>query len=240
MLVEKTIGTIADYPGYEIEYLPLDWHESHKRIIKKSLSNGEDIGIRLTEADASKGLNEGDVLAVIGDKKAIAVSILPVEAIIIDTKTENMIPKVAFEIGNRHAPFFFGEKKTEFYTPLDLPVKVMLEKLGVDVRIGDVVLTNDKAISSSTGGGHSHSHEKDGGYDGKGGTRLEGSFYDDHGHDHGHDHGDDHAHSHDHGHSHDGDEHCHDHDHEHSHHHHDHGHSHEDLHEHNHDHDHDH
>ena len=183
MLVEKTIGTITDYPDYEIEKLFFDWHESHKRIIKKRLKSGEEIGIRLSEADAAKGLDEGDVLAIVEGKKAIVVSIAPVEALVVDVASKDNIPKVAFEIGNRHAPFFRGEKETEFYTPMDLPVKAMLEKLpGITVQVGNVILSKERAISSSTGGGHSHGEH--------------------HGHEHNHDHGHHHDHEHDHNHEH--------------------------------------
>lgn len=214
MLVEKTIGNIKDFPGKEIEYVSVDWHECHKRILKKRLESGEELGIRLSDQDAQIGLKEGDVLAVI-DNRAIAVSIAPSEALIVDAKTSDLIPKVCYEIGNRHAPFFKGDKPTEFYTPYEMPIKVMLEKIGASVKVGMVKLTHDRAISAAANV-HGHSHD-DGGYDGKGG-KPEGSFYDHDGHEHKHD--DDHEHHHDHNHEH--------------HHDHDHGHHHE--HEHNHDH----
>ena len=252
MLVEKTIGTVSDFSGKEIEYISVDWHECHKRILKKKLGNGEDIGIKLSDADAAEGLKEGDVLADLGDK-IIAVAIAPTEALIIDVPSEKLIPKTCYEIGNRHAPFFNGDKPNQFFTPYDMPIKVMLEKLGVSVDVGMVKLTHDKAISAAVNV-HGHSHD-DGGYDGKGATSS-GQFYDDvdggHSHDHGHHHDHDHGHHHhdheshehehyhEHGHSHDGSEHTHehhhhhDHDHEHSHDH-DHGHEHGHDHHHNHD-----
>lgn len=228
MLIEKTIGNIKDFPDKEIEYVEIDWHECHKRILKKHLSNGEDLGMKFSDADAQIGLKEGDVLAVI-DNRVIAVSIAPSEALVIEVPTDDLIPKVCYEIGNRHAPFFRGDKPTEFYTPYEMPIKVMLEKLGVKVDVGMVKLTHDRAISAAVNT-HGHSHD-DGGYDGKGATSS-GSFYDDvdaddnhshehhHHHNHGHDeshHGHDH---HDHGHDH---EHSGNHSHEH-HHHHSHGH----------------
>lgn len=230
MLIEKTIGTIHDYPGKEIEYVSIEWHECHKRIMKKHLANGEDLGIKLSDEDAKIGLKEGDVLAVIGDK-AIAVSIAPCEALIVDALRDEMIPKVCYEIGNRHAPFFQGDTKTQFYTPYEMPIKLMLEKLGCKAEVGTVKLTHDRAISSAFNA-HSHAHD-DGGYDGKGSTSS-GTFYEDndqhghhHHHDHEHPHFHDHVHEHDHG---DGRPHAHDHSHEHNHEHEEHEHMHDHLH----------
>lgn len=204
MLIEKTIGNIKDFPDKTIEYISIDWHECHKRILKKRLENGEDIGIRLSDQDAQIGLKEGDVLAVV-DNCAIAVSVAPSEALIVDTLNVDLVPKVCYEIGNRHAPFFKGDSPTEFYTPYEMPIKVMLEKLGASVRVGMVKLTHDRAISAAINV-HGHSHD-DGGYDGNDGKPDENFYEDAHGHDHGHDHG--HEHGHDHGHDHD-----HEHDHE--------------------------
>lgn len=235
MLIEKTIGNIKDFPDKEIEYISVDWHECHKRILKKRLASGEDLGIKLSDQDAQIGLKEGDVLAVV-DNCAIAVSIAPSEALIINVPTTDLIPKVCYEIGNRHAPFFKGDKPTEFYTPYEMPIKVMLEKLGVSVEVGMVKLTHDRAISAAVNV-HGHSHD-DGGYDGQGGKAV-GSFYGDdneneHSHDHGHEHNHHHSHEHDHVHNH---EHHHEHNGEHHHGHccgHEHHHDHENGHEHKH------
>lgn len=198
MLIEKIIGTLADYPNHEVEYVAIEWYECHKKIIKKTLKNGEAIGIRL---EHTHGLNNDDVLVVV-DNTVYAIQIAKCEALVVDAKTFDMVPKVCYEIGNRHAPFYRGDTPTEFYTPYEMPVKVMLEKLGVDVKLDMVELSPNRAISSSNGGGHSHSH--DGGYDGKGGSCPDG-FYDEqpHEHSHGH-HNHDHSHEHSHTHSHDG------------------------------------
>ncbi|MFI3312782.1 MAG: urease accessory protein UreE [Eubacteriales bacterium] len=170
MLCETILGTIADFPDCAVVTVPVEWYECHKKIMKKALENGVVLGIRL---DHTHGLKNGDVLAV-EDGTAYVVSVSPCEALIVDAKTLDMVPKVCYEIGNRHAPFFRGNSPTEFYTPYEMPVKVMLQRLGVDVKIGLAELSPDRAISSSTVGGHSHSH--DGGYDGKGGSCPDGAF----------------------------------------------------------------
>ena len=160
MLVEKKIGRLSDYPGYDVQYVDIEWFECHKKINKKTLPSGEEIGIRLSDHDARHGLDQDDVLAVI-DKQVIAVNVSECDALVINCP-DDLIPKACYEIGNRHAPFFHGEHKGEFYTPFDKPIMVMLEKLGVNVKTASVKLNKGRAISSSTGS-HGHDH---GGHDG--------------------------------------------------------------------------
>ena len=49
MIVEKTIGNLKDYPaeGRPVDYVGLEWYELDKKLLRKTLENGEDIGIRL-------------------------------------------------------------------------------------------------------------------------------------------------------------------------------------------------
>ncbi len=42
--------------------------------------------------------------------------------------------KVCYEIGNKHATLFRGEGDYQFITPLDLPIKALMEKLGVKLN----------------------------------------------------------------------------------------------------------
>ncbi len=77
-------------------------------------------------------------------------------ALIIDVPNASLLPKVCYEIGNRHAPFFRGQNDLQFYTPVEQPIKVMLEKLGVTVTIGDALLVD--AISQRAGHSHGHGH----------------------------------------------------------------------------------
>ncbi|WP_052296471.1 urease accessory protein UreE [Candidatus Epulonipiscium viviparus] len=166
MLIEKVIGNIEDYQNYVPTKIEIEWHERHKRIIKKG-----DIAIRFDDAQAAVGLKTGDVLATEG-AVAYVVEILPAEALIINVPNAAMVAKVCYEIGNRHAPLYKGSDPLEFYTTVEEPIKVLLEKLGVAVHVGEAVFTDQNMISGSAG--HSHSH--DGGYDGSDG-KLEGKFY---------------------------------------------------------------
>ncbi len=195
MLVEKKIGRLEDFQDVNVEYIDIEWHECHKRILKKELKDGTILGIRLSIDEAHHGIRKGDVFCKVEDTIYVA-NITKTQALVIDCESYKMVPKVCFEIGNRHAPFFKGDKEFEFYTPYEMPIKVMLEKLGVHVYVDDVILSIDNAISATVSS-HSHNHD-DGGYDGKNG-KPDNHFYDKNYHHHG----DGVYHTHDH--SHDGD-----------------------------------
>lgn len=166
ILVEKVLGNIKDYDSYNQIKVEIEWYERHKRIIKK-----DNIGIKFDDEKAARGLKSGDVLAIEGDNVYV-VEILPTDAIIINVPDISLLAKVCYEIGNKHAPLFQGKSFLELYTPIENPIKVLLEKMGLTVSIGAVYLTDENMISGAIG--HSHSH--DGGYDGNNG-KLEGSFY---------------------------------------------------------------
>lgn len=52
----------------------------------------------------------------------------------VDNGDVRMVAKVCYEIGNKHATLFRGEGDYQFITPLDLPIKALMEKLGVKVE----------------------------------------------------------------------------------------------------------
>ena len=105
----------------------------------------------------TRGLNQDDVLAVEGDT-VYAVNIPPCEVIVVtvDEHHPHMVAKVCYEIGNRHAPLFWGAKEGTFITPYNEPMQVMLDKLhGVSTEVKESKLDFDRRISASV---HSHTH----------------------------------------------------------------------------------
>ena len=69
--------------------------------------------------------------------------------------TDKMSAKVCYEIGNRHAPLFWGENDT-FITIYNEPMLVMLQKIhGVQAEKEVLKLDFDKRISASI---HNHHH----------------------------------------------------------------------------------
>lgn len=156
MLCENILGTLSDekFKNLKVDYVDIEWHEAFKKLHKKKTQEGRDIGISLGNEILTKGLNQDDVLGVDGDT-VIAVNIPPCEALVMTVDSDPMIAKLCYEIGNKHATLFRGEGDYQFITPLDLPIKALMEKLGVKVERKIVKFDFKKSISSTI---NAHTH----------------------------------------------------------------------------------
>ena len=159
MICEKILGKTGEpeFAGKKVDCVDIHWDEAFKKLDRKVSQGGTERGIRLDDSVLTRGLNQDDVLAVEGDT-VYAVNIPPCEAILVhvDAHHPHMVAKVCYEIGNRHAPLFWGEEENSFVTPYNEPMKVMLEKLhGVTVQVKETKLDFDRRISASV---HSHTH----------------------------------------------------------------------------------
>lgn len=118
---------------------------------------GEEVGIRLDDTVLSRGLYEGDILYL--DKERALVVHTPKCMVIrvkVDENHPHMAAKVCYEIGNRHAPLFYGEEENTFITPYNEPMYLMLEKLhGVTATKEIQRLDFDRRISAAV---HNHHH----------------------------------------------------------------------------------
>lgn len=159
MICEKILGKVTDveFTGKNVDYVDIFWDEAFKKLHRKKSEGGVEIGIRLDDSVLTRGLNQGDVLAVEGNT-VFVVRIPPCEGLVvrIDSHHPEMTAKVCYEIGNRHAPLFWGNEPGTFITPYNQPMRVMLEKLhGVSVEAAEVQLDFERRISASV---HSHAH----------------------------------------------------------------------------------
>lgn len=157
MLIEKTIGVLHEpaFADKSVDYVDIEWHEAFKRLHRKTSSQGREIAMRFSDDILVHGLNQDDVLAVDGDS-VIAVNMLPCPILVIETKYHHQIAKACYEIGNKHAPLFFGENSGEFITPYDKTIEVLMHKLHIETRTESAKLNFKMSISS--GGAHQHSH----------------------------------------------------------------------------------
>ncbi|MFQ7001287.1 MAG: urease accessory protein UreE [Clostridium sp.] len=155
MLAESILGKINDekFKDFNIDYVDIEWHEAFKKIHKKKTHSGVEIGIKLGDYILKRGLNDGDVLAINGNS-IIVVNIPETMALVVDVEDNHLIPKVCYEIGNRHATLFSGENHNQFITIYDEPMKEMLEKLGAKVEAKKVKFDFDKRISASINNHH--------------------------------------------------------------------------------------
>ncbi len=159
MVCEKIVGRLDDIntENKTVEYVEIEWHEAFKRIHKKVTSTGREVGIRLDDSVLSRGLYEGDVVYT-DDKLVIAVHTPPCEVIKIAVRPDHafMVAKTCYEIGNRHAPLFYGDDAYSFITPYNEPMLIMLNKLhGVTAVKAVEKLNFDKRISATV---HNHHH----------------------------------------------------------------------------------
>jgi len=155
MLIEKVIGNINDeqFKNSNIDYVDIEWHEAFKKLHRKTSQNGIEVGIKLDNDILTRGLRQGDVLAISEDN-VIAVNIPKDKALVVKVDDTHLVPKVCYEIGNRHATLFEGNSHNEFITIYSEPMKEMLEKIGANVTVEDIQFDFNKSISSSINAHH--------------------------------------------------------------------------------------
>ena len=157
MLCEKILGTLADFPGKKTDYVAIEWHETGKKLHRKTSRAGADIAIRLNSD--TRPLMQDDVLGIEGDT-VYAVDISPFEALVItiDSGHPRAAEKLCWEIGNKHAPLFWGAEG-EFITPYDEPVERLVNKIhGVSAEKQFCKFDLSRAISGSAGHEHGQQH----------------------------------------------------------------------------------
>lgn len=158
MLCEKVLGKLSDFDtqNKQIERVEIEWHEAFKKIHKKITDMGTEVGIRMDDSILSRGLYQDDVIYQ-DENRMIAVNTPPCEVIRVSLTQghEKMAAKVCYEIGNRHAPLFWGDGDT-FITIYNEPMMDMLKKIhGVQAEKELAKLDFDKRISASI---HNHHH----------------------------------------------------------------------------------
>ena len=155
MLVEKVIGNINDeqFKNSNIDYVDIEWHEAFKKLHRKTSQSGIEVGIKLDNDILTRGLRQGDVLAI-NEDNVIAVNIPKDKAVVVKVDDTHLVPKVCYEIGNRHATLFEGSSHNEFITIYSEPMKEMLEKIGANVTVEEIQFDFNKSISSSINAHH--------------------------------------------------------------------------------------
>ena len=155
MLVEKVIGNINDeqFKNSNIDYVDIEWHEAFKKLHRKTSQSGIEVGIKLDNDILTRGLRQGDVLAI-NEDNVIAVNIPKDKALVVKVDDNHLVPKVCYEIGNRHATLFEGSSHNEFITIYSEPMKEMLEKIGANATVEEIQFDFNKSISSSINAHH--------------------------------------------------------------------------------------
>lgn len=172
MLCERLLGSmhdgavcarLADELGsYDEETVDIAWDEAQKRILRKTGSRGTEVGIRLREEDRRRGIRTGDVLGVDAERHLVLVAqIEPADALVLTVEPGDVVAaaRVAWEVGNTHAPLFSCAERTSFATPYSEPLLKMFEGVpGVRAVRAEVLLDPARMLSSGSGHGHAHAH----------------------------------------------------------------------------------
>lgn len=147
MIAEKIIGKLHE-TSKQVETVTIDWFERDKKLLRKTTSSGEDIGIRVDSP-----LNEGDILYE-DDRKIIAVEIAPCDLVSVNVGSMQEMGRLCFELGNRHLSLSISENNVK--CPYDEPTFEYLKRLGFKA-----VKTHEKFAGyiECKAHAHTHSHE---------------------------------------------------------------------------------
>lgn len=177
MLCERVIGNMGDQAfvaslgAHEVDFVDFEWHEAFKKLHRKVSEGAREVGVRLDDGVLARGLSDGDVLGVdeSGDVPVVVVvRLLPTRCLVIDVADDHpfMLAKVGWEVGNTHAPLFFGEGPFQLLCEYAEPIERLLAGLhAVSVTVADAVLDPARRVSNTQhhhhhgGGGHGHARE---------------------------------------------------------------------------------
>lgn len=252
MIRANFISTKGAWQAKAADSVVLDYEERHRRRVTMTGVRGTEFLLDLPEAIHIRG---GDAL-VLEDGRLIEVVAAPEKLAEVRTTDPRLMVRLAYHLGNRHAPAEILAKAIRIRR--DHVLEDMVKALGAKVMHIEAPFEPDGGAYEAPaethhqhghhGHGHhahGHGHKHDHGHDHHAHDHKHGSH--DHGHDHGHaqdhvhdenctdDHCEVHGHAHG-GHDHKHEAHGHAHDHKHDHAHGDHGHSHGHKHGHSHDH----
>lgn len=146
MIAEKIYGKLGETEK-KVEYVTIDWFERDKKILRKTTSSGEDIGIKTESV-----LNEGDVIYE-DENRVIAVEIAPCSLISVHVHSMEKMGRLCFELGNRHLSLSIGENTVK--CPFDEPTFSYLCKLGF---AAEKVFEKFDGYIECKAHAHTHSH----------------------------------------------------------------------------------
>jgi len=135
--------------------LTLDFDARHRRRIRLTTDQGEDVLLNLPKAVA---MVEGDGLQL-EDRRWLKVQAAPEPVVEVRHKDPNQLARLAWHLGNRHLPTEIGNQVLRIRP--DHVIEDMLLGLGADLVMVQAPFQPEGGAYS--GHGHSHSHD-DGGH----------------------------------------------------------------------------
>ncbi|MGN0666325.1 MAG: urease accessory protein UreE [Huintestinicola sp.] len=155
MIAEKILGKLNDSQK-NIETVTIDWFERDKKLLRKTTSAGEDIGIKVDSP-----LNEGDILYE-DESRIIAVEIAPCDLVSVTVGSMKEMGRLCFELGNRHLSLSISDDTVK--CPFDEPTFEYLKKLGFSVtktheKFAGYLECRAHAHTNTNTHSHEHHHE---------------------------------------------------------------------------------
>ncbi len=131
MLIKQKLGNIntIKIDGLTIDYVPLQWYETNKRILHKKTNAGVEIILKFLQENQQ--LTDGDILYM-DDKTVVLVDVLHCDCIVISPTTMYDMASICYEIGNKHLPLYF--EKDALLIPFEQPIFHLLQAQGYDVK----------------------------------------------------------------------------------------------------------
>jgi urease accessory protein len=131
MLVQRKLGNLDLYKvaNRMIDWLPLQWYETGKRIQRKKTLAGCELALKFTNENPA--LNQGDILYE-DEAIIIAVDILPCDCLVIEPRDMFEMASVCYEIGNKHLPLYFHDNY--LLVPFEQPLFRLLLAQGYAVK----------------------------------------------------------------------------------------------------------
>lgn len=131
MIITQTLGNIntIDACSKVIDWLPLQWYETNKRIQRKKTLAGKEVALKFLNESAT--LTQGDIVWQ-DEQIIIAIDVLPCDCLVIQPKNMFEMASVCYEIGNKHLPLFY--ENDELLVPFELPLQRLLAAQGYEIR----------------------------------------------------------------------------------------------------------
>ncbi|MDN3512785.1 MAG: urease accessory protein UreE [Candidatus Brocadia sp.] len=149
MILKNVLGKLRDFDiaSKKIEWVCITWDETDKGILRKTTSEGREVGVSL---DEPRRLRHEDVLYV-GEKEVVAVELLPSKALVIRPLDVYETALLCYQLGNRHARVYYEDG--QIMVPYDYTLEGLLVKLGFVLKVEEKRL--DNALHSGSGN-HRH------------------------------------------------------------------------------------
>ena len=130
MIVQEKKGNINSTKSSDktIDWLPLEWFETNKRILRRKTISGKEISLKFLKENAE--LRQGDILFE-DEQSIIAVEVLPCDCLVIKPKNMFEMASICYEIGNKHLPLFM--EKDDLLAPFENPLYHLLLAQGYEV-----------------------------------------------------------------------------------------------------------